>query len=128
MTADAANQLPNPADAYNHLYSNVHMPVFLQKLASYGIQPTTPEEVDDLLKIAGRLRNLPSEPSSQSRFASAANALDKLASETPHGQAARQTASAEMLKQASRALANDPDIFNSVMSLELANASLQGNG
>ena len=33
--------LPNPADAYNQLFNDVHAQVFLGKLASYGIQPTT---------------------------------------------------------------------------------------
>lgn len=127
MTADAANQLPSPADAYNHLYSNVHMPVFLQKLASYGIQPTTEDEVSDLLKIAGQLRNIPAEPESQSRFSTAAAALDKLASETPQGQAVRRDVTAGLLKNASQALASDPAIYSSVLSLELANANMQGN-
>lgn len=127
MTADAVNQLPSPTEAYNHLYGNVHMPVFLQKLASYGIQPTTEEEVHHLLKIAGQLRHVPLEQESQSRFSAAVDALDKLASASPQGQAAQRSASAELLKSASQALAADPTIFNAVLSLELANASLQGN-
>ena len=47
-----------PEDAYNILVSDVHAPVFFEKLARvYGIKPNTQEEARELLLMAGQLRN-----------------------------------------------------------------------
>jgi hypothetical protein len=47
-----------PDDAYNVLVSQVHAPVFFEKLARvYGVQPQSPDEARELLLIAGQLRN-----------------------------------------------------------------------
>lgn len=54
----ANNQL-TPEDAYDILVSQVHAPVFFEKLANvYGIKPQTQEEMRDLVLMAGDLRNL----------------------------------------------------------------------
>ena len=55
MSNKEAASLPDPQDAYNQLYRGVHAEVFLGKLASYGIQPTTEKEAADLFAIAGQL-------------------------------------------------------------------------
>ncbi len=47
-----------PEDAYNVLVSEVHAPVFFNKLASvYGIRPNNQEEARELILMAGQLRN-----------------------------------------------------------------------
>jgi hypothetical protein len=56
--ADTATQTLNAEQSYNVLVSQVHAPVFFNKLASvYGIKPQTPEEAQELLVMAGKLRN-----------------------------------------------------------------------
>ena len=45
--------------AYDRLIQNVYAPVFFNKLAhAWNIHPTTEEEAVDMLKSAGKLRNL----------------------------------------------------------------------
>jgi hypothetical protein len=55
-----ANDNPmTPEDAYDVLVSQVHAPVFFEKLANvYGIQPANQDEARELLLMAGELRNL----------------------------------------------------------------------
>ena len=73
--------LPDAADAYNQLFDGVHAQVFLGKLASYGIQPTTEKEAADLFALAGQLRHVDSpvkQAAEQSRFGGAVSALDSV--------------------------------------------------
>ncbi len=45
-------------DAYDVLVSQIHAPVFFEKLASvYNIKPQTPDEAKELLLLSAQLRN-----------------------------------------------------------------------
>lgn len=57
MSTAAAPQM-TPEDAYNTLHRRVHTPVFFNKLAEFGIKPKSPEEAQEMLKTAGKLRTL----------------------------------------------------------------------
>ena len=52
------NKMLTPNEAFDVLASQVHAPVFFEKLARvYGIQPQSQEEARELLLMAGQLRN-----------------------------------------------------------------------
>lgn len=123
MSANS-NGLPNPNDAYNYLFNNVHAQVFLNKLASYGIVPSTEAEVSDLFALAGQLRHIDSpekQAAEQSRFGSAVAGLNAALTSTPEAQDFA-------VKQATFDLANDPAIYNSILSLKAHEAAvLAGN-
>ena len=119
-----SNGLPNPTDAYNYLFSNVHAQVFLNKLAGYGIVPSTEAEVSDLFALAGQLRHIDSpekQAAEHSRFGSAVAGLNNALTSTPEAQD-------YAVKQATYDLANDPAIYNSILSLKALEAAvLAGN-
>ena len=123
MSANS-NGLPNPNDAYNYLFNNVHAQVFLNKLASYGIVPSTEAEVSDLFALAGQLRHIDSpekQAADHSRFGSAVAGLNAALTSTPEAQDFA-------VKQATYDLANDPAIYNSILSLKAHEAAvLAGN-
>jgi hypothetical protein len=53
------NNLMTPEEAYDVLVAQVHAPVFFEKLAKvYGIVPQTAKQAQDLLQMAGTLRNV----------------------------------------------------------------------
>jgi hypothetical protein len=123
--------LPDPADAYQQLFDGVHARVFLGKLASYGIQPTTEKEATDLFELAGKLRHVDGaekQAATSSRFGGALSALDSVlgnsASHSQHQVASRNQA----IKQAAAELAQDASVYNAVLSLKAAEAAvLAGN-
>ena len=122
-----AGTLPDPRDAYNKLYQDVHAEVFFGKLASYGIQPTTEKEAADLFAIAGQLRDVPDsekQAADQSRFGVAAEALGTIVNQTPAGQQQAAFAQQQAVKQAVDQLSQDPSIYNSVLSLKVAEAAV----
>jgi len=119
-----SNDLPNPNDAYNYLFSNVHAEVFMNKLAGYGIVPSTEAEVSDLFALAGQLRHIDSptkQAADHSRFGSAVAGLNAALTSTPEAQD-------YAVKQATYDLANDPNIYNSILALKAHEAAvLAGN-
>lgn len=53
-----APQQVTPDQAYDIIVAQVHAPIFFNKLASvYGIVPNTPQDTQELLNLASRLRN-----------------------------------------------------------------------
>jgi len=127
MSNKEAASLPDPQDAYNQLYQDVHAEVFLGKLASHGIQPTTEKEAADLFAIAGQLRHVDGpekQAADQSRFGGAADALGTIINQTPAGQQQSAVAHQQAVKQAAYQLSQDPSIYNAVLSLKVAEASV----
>lgn len=121
-----SNALPDPQEAYQHLYDNVHSQVFLGKLASHGIQPTTDKEAADLFALAGRLRHVESpekRAASQSRYGGAVQALDSVIGNNPASQEQQRAAGEQAIKQAASELMKDDSIYNAVLSLKLADAT-----
>jgi hypothetical protein len=113
--------LPNPVDAYNHLFGDVHSRVFFGTLANtYGISPSTEKEASDLFEIAAQLRELPTptqERNNGSRFQKAAGALNSVTRDSA-------AVEADSIKQAAAMLSQDPSIYASVLSLKLKEAEL----
>lgn len=125
MSKEVAN-LPNPVDAYNHLFDNVHAQVFFGKLANYGVQPTTEKEAADLLTLAGQLRHVDSSEkraADQSRFGGAVSALNSVVGNTPAGRQQQAAFADQAIKQAAEELMSDASVYNSVLSLKAAEAA-----
>lgn len=123
----AENALPDPTAAYNHLFGDVHARVFFGKLASYGIQPTTEKEAEDLLQIAGQLRTADSptkQAADSSRFGSAVSALTNVLAPAPTTAHQQRAIADHTIKQAAAELMQDPSIYNSVLSLKAHEAAL----
>lgn len=124
-----ANALPEPQQAYDHLFRNVHANVFFTKLASRGYYPQNEKEASDLLELAGKLRVANQNPrvkqasAPRSSFAGASADLDRLLGnmgvDTTKHAAQEEEAS---IKAAAAQLLNDPAIYNSVLSLKAAEA------
>lgn len=123
---DNKNQLPPPDQAFNTLVRDVHSRVFFSKLAAAGIQPQNNDEVSSLLKLAGDLRVAAEDPriktaAATDRFASAVTDLDKVL--TGNGVKTASVQEHDMaVTNAAYQLAGVPDIYNSVLSLKLAEA------
>ena len=124
--AQKTQALPDPNQAYEHLFDGVHAKVFLSKLASYGIQPTTDRETNDLFELAGKLRHVDNsaKQASDSRFGSALSALDSALSSTPAGHQQAAASRAQAIKQAAHSLSQDPEVYRAVLSLKAAEAAL----
>lgn len=109
------NKLPSVEDAHNQLFHEVHTPVFFSKLASYGIQPTTEKEAEDLLVMAAQLREVPLQKEASSRFSDASSALNQVL-----GGNFTKVAQEQSINQAAAALSQRPDLYASVLRLKLA--------
>ena len=119
--------LPDPADAYRQLFDGVHAQVFLGKLASYGIQPTTEKEAVDLFALAGRLRHVDGaekHAAAQSRFSGAVSSLDSVLDASSATAQQQFAVRDQAIKQAAYELARDPGVYNAVLSLKAAEAAL----
>jgi len=129
MPENTQTDIPQPDAAYDTLYRQLHAPAFFQKLASYGIEPTTEKEATELLTLAGRLKLVDQSGGSQgaggSRFSKAASDLDTLLSQRGLDggikSAEAQERNASRRKTAEQ-IAGDADIYNSVLSLKAAQA------
>jgi len=120
------SSLPNPQDAYDQLFQNVHAEVFFGKLASYGIKATTQKEAADLLGLSQNLRQYDGAEkvaADSSRFGGAASALDNITTQ-PTTPARRHQAQGQAIKQAASQLAQDPSIYNAVISLKAHEAAV----
>lgn len=121
-----STELPDPTEAYDFLFQNIHSEVFMNKLAAAGIVPQNEQEVRDLFTLAGNLRHVQAQKqaSAQSRFSSAVSYLDgALSSDENLRWQAKQTESLA-IKQAASQLAVDPAIYNAVLSLKLKEAEV----
>lgn len=126
-----AAALPPPDMAFQHLFDGVHQEVFFQKLAAFGIQPKTAEEASGYLTLAGKLRTTANDPTikqaaaANSKVAEMNQALDgvlgDLGIDSGVKQASEQEAH-EARAQIANYLAQDPGIYNSVLSVKTAEA------
>lgn len=124
--------LPDPQQAYTHLFQNVHSRVFFNKLANYGIEVNTPEEAQGYLELAGKLRAASMDP--QFKAAAAENSvigrmnsqLDHVLGQTGFNSGVKQAAEQEAERERREAvawLAQDPGMYNSVLSVKAAEAA-----
>lgn len=121
------NTLPDPQAAYDKLFDEVHAKVFFQKVAAAGIQPRSIEEAQWMLETTSKLRAV--NESAQVKQAGAQdnpfyqmNAyLDGVLAKNGIGQPTYQDQEVGFQKAAA-SLMNDPEIYNSVLSLKVAEA------
>lgn len=113
------SNLPEPQQAYDHLFNNVHGRVFFSRLGMHGVQPLNEKEANDLLMLAARLRtesdNENVKAASESRFGGMLGALGEPANDQQQDTLA--------IKQAAEYYASDADIYNSVLSLKAHEAA-----
>jgi hypothetical protein len=119
--------LPEPQAAYQTLFDEIHQRVFFQKMAAHGYDPSSPEQANQMLIDAGKLRNV--EQSDHYKQAAAANDpyaqasahLDRVLGVNPHQKQAQE---AEItMRKAASALARDPRFYNAVLSLKAHEAN-----
>jgi len=109
----------------------VHAQVFLGKLASYGIQPTTEKEAADLFALAGQLRHVDGpekQAASQSRFGGAVSALNSVLGQSPAGQQQQAAVYGQAIKQAASELMQDASVYNAVLALKAHEAAILAGG
>lgn len=123
--------LPTADEAFGTLFNTIQAPVFLHKLASYGIQPVSEEETATLFELAGQLRNIDineKSAASRNRFATAASTLSDVINQTPVGRHKQAAAEELAIKQAAAIMMDDPEVYNAVLALQVAQSgSLAGN-
>lgn len=118
-------QSPTPQQAYDFLFRNLHAQVFVEKLASYGINPQTEDELAHYMELAGKLRQF--EDQATVKQASAHMDLVKQANQMlneqlgiPQNQFDSEEEAA--IKSAAARVIESPDIFNSILTLKFAEA------
>ncbi len=123
--------LPDAKTAYDHLFDNVHAQVFFGRLAQRGIIPQDEKQASDLFALAGRLRHVTQAEKTagdqESPYAGALRALDNLLSQSGLGGQVKQAQARERelaIKEAAAQVAEDPAIYNAVLSLKSYEASL----
>jgi len=125
--AQNTQALPDPAEAYQQLFNNVHAQVFIGKLASYGIHPSTEKEAADLFDLAGQLRHVDSnekQAENHSRFTGAVSALNSVLGASPQTVQQNYANRSQAVKQAAFELSKDPSVYNAVLSLKAAEAEI----
>ena len=121
--SDTATQpeaaLPAPEDAFNKLANDVQGQAFWSVLGDCGIHPQNEAEAESLLKLANHLRYAEAEKTaSMNRFAFVDGSQ-----ETSQGVQYDPSVVQANVKQAAAQLANDPEIYASVVALKLAQAA-----
>ncbi len=119
--------LPDPQEAYDTLFRNVHARVFFQKCAAAGFNPRSEGEMQQMLETAGKLRAV--SESEQVKAAAAQDnpffqmnsSLDAVLAR--HGLSAPRAETETSYKAAADELAADPTLYNSVLSLAAAEAA-----
>lgn len=108
------NQNDFPHEAYQILVHQVYKPVYLEKLAEYGIVPRTPQEELSLLEVAGILRNAQADniekTASQSPINEGADALKRLFDKV--GLDTVPTSKDRLVKEAAAIVCANPNILD----------------
>jgi hypothetical protein len=123
--------LPEPQQAFDTLFQNVHANVFFTKLAQFGYQPVNEKEASDLLELAGKLRaaeqaaQIKQASSPDSPIAAANRDLDRVLAQQGLDAGVKQASAQEhnvAISQAAAQLSADPAIYNAVLSIKAAEA------
>lgn len=113
--------LPDAQTAYDNLFANVKAEVFFRKCAAAGHYPSNEEEARAMMEIGARGRSLQQKQATdtESPILSMKSAFDRQFGNDP-----RQHAQAHELavKQAADYFFENPDLYNSVLSLKAAEA------
>lgn len=122
----SAALIPATDVAYNELFARVHSPVFFQKLAAAGIVPSNDVEVQQLLDLAGTIRDFEGKTSAKTAAASSPYsapiaALNQLLTSQGLDGGIKQAAAREQdaaLQNFTEAVIADPLVYNSVLRLK----------
>jgi len=126
-----ANQsaLPDSQTAFNTVFDNVRVQVFMHKLASYGRQLHSADDLANALEMAGKLRAIEESQAVKSGrdagdFYGAANAfLDGYMGGYDDENEKMAAANDAAEYHAASHFMNDPAIYNSILSLKVAEAA-----
>lgn len=122
-----AASLPDPDTAYQHLFNTIHQQVFFNKMAAYGHPVQSEEHARKMLKQAGQLcwaeeqEMLKQAQDAGNPYDAAGEYLDQHVGDLGYKQAEYPEDFAA-IKAAAADLAQDPDIYNCVLSLKAAEA------
>lgn len=115
-------QLPGVADAENVIFERVFSEAFFGKLASLGHQPATQKEAMELLELGNMLAQVEDAPAQSGTYSQIKSAVAKVLDSSNTVVSAEHRA-----KQAAYAIAHDPDVYASVLSLKVAEAQQAAN-
>ncbi len=124
------NAMPSKESAFDAVFGNVYQQVFFHKLASHGIQPEDGVQHAAMLEGAMRLRQFEDNEATKQASASADpyvainNYLGQMSGENATVKAAQEEQSVNEL--ASHFM-QDPDLYNSVISLKVHDAETLAN-
>ncbi len=118
-------QLPDPQTAYQTIFDGVHQRAFFHRLGQLRPEyaPQNEKQAADLLRLAGNLRLVTQEETMKTAsasvdpFAAANMALESVLGQAGYG-SMQQNAQAALVQQAAFDLAQDGDIYNSVIALK----------
>jgi hypothetical protein len=110
-------------DAYRLLFDNIHGPVFLEKLAEYGIEPQNEDEMTALLQMGVdlmRTERLAQQKQASARGSFIVKAAQSLGTVLAERGLAPQPTPAEdqMIKAAAYRLAKDPKIQQATIAYQ----------
>lgn len=111
------NVLPEPAAAHDHLYDRVHSQVFFGRLASRGYPVHNEKQAMELLQLAAiaRQNGAQEKQAAESPYSGVLSAVQQVMAD--RGMQTPRVDETLAIKQAAAELAEDPDIYNSMLSL-----------
>jgi hypothetical protein len=119
-------QVPDPGAAYDFLYSQIHAPVFFNKLAQdYGIVPQNEAEAGQLLEMAAEIfqagqQAQQKQASAQGTFLDGAHqSLRMLLGKQASARDVRAPANDRLVKQAAAELTRNPYVRAAALSYQL---------
>lgn len=126
MSATNTPAVPTGEAAFNTLYDEVVVPVFLEKCASHGLRPANREEAETLLHIgrqllaAEQIEHTKQAAANGSILSAAAQHLDQVLGMQP---AVTNSRDEQFCKQAALALANQANVLQAAAVLNKLNAA-----
>lgn len=119
-------RLPDPKQAMDTIFQKVYRDTVLHTLAGRGYGPRTQKEAEDVFRTIQQLNAAEASPAfkqaaDNNPFGVAADALGGLLQQ--NGVQGPPTSRALAVKQAAADLAQDPDLYGSVLSVKFAEAA-----
>ncbi len=125
-SAQAAPQIPDQTSAFQNLTYGVRMKAFFHKLASHGLVPQNETQAQNFLKLAEDIRYYKQHPQVKQASAAAdpvAAAVQDLEAHMQRQGLLQKNAGDELfINRIADEFAADPTMFNSVLSLKVAEA------
>jgi hypothetical protein len=118
----AGSVMPDPQTAYDNLTHGVHAEVFFAKCAAAGLAPQTPEDAVTMLRTAHQIRGYRTQKQAADRGVSPFQQIKAAADRLTGGGRPAYVEEEVAMKAAADQFANDPTLYNSVLSLAGAEA------